>query len=50
MPKQVKIKKLESPRRDVDPRTGIGHREEIPDVAPDGTGGARPVPDLPPTR
>ena len=29
-------------RRDVDTRTGVGHREEIPDVAPDGIGGARP--------
>lgn len=35
--------------RDVDPTTGVGHREEIPDVAPDGTGGARPTPDMPPT-
>jgi hypothetical protein len=38
------------PSHDVDPATGIGHREEIPDVAPDGTGGARPEPDMPPTR
>lgn len=29
-------------RKDVDTRTGVGHREEIPDVAPDGIGGARP--------
>lgn len=32
------------PRRDVDPLTGIGHPEQIPDVAPNGTGGALPGP------
>lgn len=33
-------------RKEVDPATGVGHREEIPPLPPDGVGGGdgRPVP------